>query len=436
MTSKIQKQIKHWSIFSKVAIIATLLFACTSLAFISARADDAWVNNLQAEKDAQRRKLIEVQNEVRQLQTQINEQRGKIASLNNELKLFDLQIQQTEKQIEAYNAEIEVVNLDIIDTLNQIAKTEKDIDSKKQQLVALIRQMHEQDETSPLEIVLTNGNLSDFLTVVQTTFTLQNKNQELLNDLTGLKDSLESKQAVLKKNRADLEVLKVAAESTVVTLADQRAQKSNLLSYTRGVESRYQALLSEVSEEESRIQREIFELDLAIREKLGDKSLPTITGGLSWPMDGILTQGYGNTGFTKLGYTFHNGIDIAAAPHTPVHSAGDGIVYSTDSSDAAYGNWVVVRHTLQSDSGQKDVYTLYAHLSHINVSPGQPVLAGDTLGLQGNSGNTTKLLYGPERGYHLHFSVFDEDGFGIKKGTYGSYRIPYGYTYNPMSFLK
>ena len=158
-------------------------------------------------------------------------------------------------------------------------------------------------------------------------------------------------------------------------------------------------------------------------------------------MSGILTQGYGNTGFTSLGYSFHNGLDIAAPAGTAVRAAGDGVVYSTGTGQTAYGNWVVIKHTVQTDdNGMRNVFTLYAHLSKILVSSGQGLLQGDIVGTEGNTGNTTRLLYGPERGYHLHFSIFDEEGFGIKEGAYqdiyGAYRIPYGYTYNPLEFFK
>ena len=83
---------------------------------------------------------------------------------------------------------------------------------------------------------------------------------------------------------------------------------------------------------------------------------------------------------------------------------------------------------------------LYAHLNKISVNPGQGVLTSDLIGLQGNTGNTTRLLYGPERGYHLHLTMFDEEGFGIKEGAYqdiyGPYRIPFGYSYNPFDFFQ
>ena len=71
---------------------------------------------------------------------------------------------------------------------------------------------------------------------------------------------------------------------------------------------------------------------------------------------------------------------------------------------------------------------------------GQHLSQGDLIGYEGNTGNTTRLIYGPERGYHLHFGVYDAQGFGVSQGAYskiyGAYKVPYGYTYNPLDFLS
>jgi len=435
-----QKANRNFIIAVVLGILCALTVYSAYIFVASGQEGTAEVSNLQAEKDEKRRQLEQIKAEVNRLNQRINEQRGQIASLNNEVALFDLQIEQTEQQIRAYNAEIEVLNLEIIETLNFITKAESDIATKKEHLIALIREMYQQDETSPLEIVLTNANFSDFLNVMQDTLTLQNRNQELLDELKNLKADLDFKQATLKTTKSETEVLKTAAEQTHLSLANQRSQRENLLSYTQGRESEYQALLAHVSEQESQIQREVFDLDLQIRRQLGDRSLPTVTNGLTWPMDGILTQGYGNTGFTRLGYSFHNGLDIAAPANTPIRTAGDGVVYAVGTGQAAYGNWAVIRHSIETDQGIKNIMTLYAHLNRIMVSTGQGVLAGDIIGLEGNTGNTTRLIYGPERGYHLHFTIFDEEGFGISNGAYpeiyGPYQIPHGYSYNPMDFLR
>ncbi len=70
-----------------------------------------------------------------------------------------------------------------------------------------------------------------------------------------------------------------------------------------------------------------------------------------------------------------------------------------------------------------------------NVAAGSAVKMGDLIGYEGNTGNTTRLLYGPHRGYHLHFTVFDRKGYTVTKGSYGNYYVPSGATYNPLNFL-
>jgi murein DD-endopeptidase MepM/ murein hydrolase activator NlpD len=420
-----------------VFCIAALL---SSGGLLLAQSAQGTVDELTQKKDEKQRQLLAIQEQIKSLQNQINAQRSKIASLKNEIKLFDLQIQQTQREIEALSAELDVTNMDIIQTTNQITEAKNKIASKLAVLEELIREIDKNDKVSPLKIVLTHNSFSEILNQVQNTVAFQNRNQQLLSELKDLKAGLEEKQAALAKKKADLEVLKIQSESTQVALKNQQKQKASLLSDTKGQESKYQGLLTQVSAQEAQIGREIYDLDLSIRQKLGDKSLPLASGSLTWPMDGIVTQGYGNTGFTALGYTFHNGIDIAAPPNTPIIAAADGVVYATGTGRTGYGNWVALKHSIKTDSGPKNIFTLYGHFSRILVSAGKGVLAGDIIGLEGNTGNTTRLLYGEGRGYHLHFSIFDEEDFGIKDGAYqnifGPYKIPYGYTYNPMDFLK
>jgi murein DD-endopeptidase MepM/ murein hydrolase activator NlpD len=424
--------------FFTIVICLALILPCARVLFAQNVAGT--VDELTQKKDEKQRQLLEIRQQLNSLQSQINIQRTKIASLKNEIKLFDLQIQQTQRQIEALDAELEVTNMDIAQTINEIADAENRIKTKLDLLEELIRQISQNDKVSPLKVILMRDSFSDILNIAQNTITFQNRNQQLLTELKDLKKSLDEKQAALSKKKSDLEELKLQSQATRVSLQAQQRQKTALLAATRGQESRYQSMLTEVSAQEAQIGREIYDMDLAIRQKLGDKTLPPVSGALIWPMEGILTQGYGNTGFRALGYSFHNGIDIAAPPDTPIHAAADGIVYATGTGKTGYGNWVVLKHTLKTDSGTKNIYTLYAHFSKILVSSGKGVLAGDTIGLQGNTGNTTKLLYGEGHGYHLHFTIFDEEGFDIKDGAYanifGPYKIPYGYTYNPMDFLK
>jgi murein DD-endopeptidase MepM/ murein hydrolase activator NlpD len=115
-----------------------------------------------------------------------------------------------------------------------------------------------------------------------------------------------------------------------------------------------------------------------------------------WPEpQAQISQGFGPTtlwfepafgGFSH----FHTGIDLVEPLGSPVLAADDGVVALVGSGSTGYGNYVVIAH-----AGGLD--TLYGHLSAALVKPGQTVQQGQTIGLEGSTGNST--------GPHLHFEL-------------------------------
>jgi murein DD-endopeptidase MepM/ murein hydrolase activator NlpD len=87
---------------------------------------------------------------------------------------------------------------------------------------------------------------------------------------------------------------------------------------------------------------------------------------------------------------FHTGIDLVEPFGSPVYAADDGLVALVGSSSSGYGRYVVIAH-----SGGLD--TLYGHLSTALVKVGQRVNQGQTIGLEGSTGNST--------GPHVHFEL-------------------------------
>lgn len=109
-----------------------------------------------------------------------------------------------------------------------------------------------------------------------------------------------------------------------------------------------------------------------------------------WPVNGVLSSSFGGRSdpFSGEG-VFHTGVDLVAAPGTPVHATADGVI---DSAAWAgdYGKLIVVDHG-------NGLQTYYAHLSRLLVAPGQEVLRGQVIGLSGETGRVT--------GPHMHYEV-------------------------------
>lgn len=94
----------------------------------------------------------------------------------------------------------------------------------------------------------------------------------------------------------------------------------------------------------------------------------------------------------------HRGVEFINAFGTPVYAAGEGVVIFAGPDDDAiyspwqnyYGNLVVIQH-------DNNLFTLYAHLSKIDIDAGDAVQEGDKIGEVGSSGVAI--------GSHLHFEV-------------------------------
>lgn len=391
------------------------------------------------DRDKLQLRLNQLKGEINSYQKQISQTRNQSASLQNEISMFDNQIKSLELQIEANATQSEDTVLQINELEIQIERRQAEIEENKVILAELIVQISKFDNDSFIQIGLGTDDFSSFLDQIQYVRNVQDQVYSLVSRIKEIKSKLETQQQDLKVSLAKLESLKEELQISQKTLEEQRGAKEQLLAKTKGVEKNYQNLLGQTRNEEYKILEELSDLDSAAQSKGGKKSIAVSKGILGWPMDGVLTQGYGNTGFKSLGYNSHNGIDIAAPAGKPIYASADGTVANCDTGEAAYGNWCTVKHNVETKSGARCIVTLYAHMRTIKVSGGQKVARGDLIGYEGNTGNTTRLLYGPERGYHLHFSVFDCDGYTVTQGkytsVYGSYSVPSGFTYNPMNFL-
>ena len=125
----------------------------------------------------------------------------------------------------------------------------------------------------------------------------------------------------------------------------------------------------------------------------------------------------------------HTGIDFKLAPGTPIGSIAGGVVHATGTDDA-FGNYVMVLHTLPT-TGQ-EVVSLYGHLEAISVSEGQTVRPGSLLGTAGSTGRSESA--------HLHLQVDWKKTHGI--------HVPYApsspvsqseaqkYTIHPIEFIQ
>ncbi|CAI8944552.1 peptidoglycan LD-endopeptidase LytH [Brevibacillus sp. IT-7CA2] len=115
-------------------------------------------------------------------------------------------------------------------------------------------------------------------------------------------------------------------------------------------------------------------------------------------------------GYRRDPYTgvtsYHDGLDLAAPPGTPVYAPLDGVVVHAKNMNG-FGKTIMIQHG--------GYITLYGHLSAIQVKKGEQVTKGKLIGNVGSTGRST--------GPHLHWSVY-KNAFGKKNAI------------DPLQFIK
>jgi len=91
----------------------------------------------------------------------------------------------------------------------------------------------------------------------------------------------------------------------------------------------------------------------------------------------------------------HQGWDLLASEGTTTYSIATGRVHEVYHHLHGYGRAVVIQFEFQG----RQLYAIYAHLSHVSVKKNQRVNEGDPVartGISGDAGNTAP---------HLHFGI-------------------------------
>jgi len=403
-----------------ILIICILVIGFWSLPF-SARA--ALIDNLKDQISQKEEEIRQLEQQAAAFKKSLQDAQSKKSTLKNQISLIEERIKKLRNDINLTSAKIYSASLQIDKISLDINNKEDDIGKRETSIGLMIQSLYESDDESLMEIVLTEGSLSDFLNQVRYLETLQLNVYNELTRVKELKKELESQRTAIEYQRNQLYSLNSQLSSQKQIVDSEKKDKDYLLIQTKGQEKQYQSLLDETLRKQQEIEQEIYELEDKLKLAYDPNSLPDARSGVfSWPLDGILTQGYGYTAYSKKLYKggFHNGIDVSSSYGEPIRAAKDGkIIAIGNCGKYAYGKWIAVQH-------ENKLTTLYGHFSSYNgLKIGDSVKRGDIIGYEGSTGYST--------GAHLHFGVYVTETFKVESMWYGL--LPLGAHLDPMKYL-
>lgn len=367
------------------------------------------------EKKSSYQKIIDIKkNQKALLQSQITNLAQQTDTLSSTIAENTVKLEETKQKIQTLE--------------QQIQEKEEVIAEQKEMLADFIRSYRDSESGGFQAMVFAVESGENPFSSADQSEQFQSDIAQAVEKIEAVRRSLSRDSEALGRDKTETETLNARLEQQTAYLDSAKQQKEALAEQAVVEQTQYEKKLSKVEEQIDDIEQEIEELEAQKSNSLDLSKLPSRSGAaMRYPLEkGSITQGYGKTSFAKSSKMykngFHNGVDFGVPTGTEVLAAASGTVVATGNSGRyAYGKWIAIDHG-------NGLVTLYGHLSKQKVSRGDGVSRGDTIGLSGNTGNST--------GPHVHFTVFSEDSFEVVDSvSVSGVKIPTGASVNPMRYL-
>ena len=446
-----------------LSIVACLLVFALSWSLISnitannARAVSSDI--LKEELDALKGDRDALLDKIKDLEKQQSDNYNDMESIIKQKDLLDQQISLLYAEIDNVNKQIATYSLLIADKQEELDKAQERLRKLNELYKERIRAMEEEGELSYWSVLFKANSFSDLLDRLNMINEIAAADRRRLKEMEAAAKEVSDAQAVLTTEKAELEKTKAELLETQKVLDAKNAEADQLLANLVQISENLQDLHNQFEKEEEDFLDKIAQKDQEYHDKLDEEA--SISASIQASIDASIeeskwlqssiqesieesirqeqgikpttpTGGSGGTGnygdinnpsgvlwmvpcdyirvSSPFGYrwhpttgewSMHKGVDLAAPKGTPIYASRSGYVNVATYHKTA-GNYVTINH--------RDGYTsVYMHMTHYIVSPGQEVKAGQLIGYVGSTGRST--------GPHLHFGIH----------YYGTYVNPMDY---------
>ncbi len=192
------------AVFSQAAVVSEGIKTAT-LAVAAANSNASQETGDCTTKETCEALLAKYETLLKQYDSDIAKTSGEKKTLQNQIAAMKKKIDSLSVQIKQSNAMIGDLKIQISDTQDSIGETGARIADSQNHLAAIIRAIGEADRTSLIETLLAEQKLSGFFDNMVYLENLNDKTNQILQDIKNLKLSLEDQQVGLESEKGDLE---------------------------------------------------------------------------------------------------------------------------------------------------------------------------------------------------------------------------------------
>ena len=366
---------------------------------ISAEDDEVTIDDLRNDIDSWNEQLKQLEEWKAQAESEKTAALRDIQGIEAQKVVIQKQIDASLEILAKIDAELAVLN-------EELEKKQAELDDYEKLYAQRVRANYEAGQTSYMEVLLSAGSFSDYLTRIDLVEQIMEYDNKLINDMKEIIASINETIAQVEAKRAEQQAAQDELDSQMAYQEAKEIELENVVAQLTADELSYK---EQMEAAEAALEESLRALDELIAQSAGGE-VPSV---LSWPVPGhtLITDywGWRADPFGGGGSVWHNGIDVGCATGTSIYAPASGTVIECYWSDSV-GNVLIIDH----GGGMS---TRYYHLSGFAVSVGDVVSRGDLVAYVGNTGYYTT-------GSHLHFEVrIYNPGLGYSESV-----DPFGYT--------
>ena len=322
--------------------------------------------------------LSQIRTRIAALEARLTESAKNAASLAEEIKRLDWKLEIAREESKLLAARRAELTKALSATRAEREAAAGSANKSRGALVSRARVLQRFGRFGYFRVLLEARDAPGFIQSLERLDELARRDGRLLAMHRGAQRKLEDDLAREETIRTELDANIARSRREVVTTANLRSARETLLSRERKTAASGQVEVHALSDKAARLERL---LDTLAKQSSGEAAgsgggIRPWKGVLDWPAKGALIETFGRHRHPKFdAWTVSNGVALSTTAGTPVRAVYAGrTVYAQWLSE--YGNLVILDHG-------DGIFTLYAWLQSVSVTPGSVIAAGTQVGTAG-----------------------------------------------------
>lgn len=229
--------------------------SCIPLFLLAQTINPSLVGERRAELEAE---LAELEVQIEGFRGVISEKQKERTSLERDVAILDAQIDKSRLEIRTRNLTVGKLTNSIGEKSARIVLLDQKIESEKTSLAELLRKVHELDQASLVELMLSYETLSDFFVDFDNFDTVQVALQFSFGEIRRTQAVAGEERSSLEERKTEEVQLRTLQEFEKQRTEQREAEKQNLLKVTKGQEAEYQKVLKSTQRDAAKIRSELF----------------------------------------------------------------------------------------------------------------------------------------------------------------------------------